>query len=118
MGKGSWESKIKENPELTAFQKKVLLAVMEIPRGKTRSYAWTAAKAGRSGAARAAGNALNKNPYAPYVPCHRVIASDGSIGGYAHGTEKKKRLLKKEGVRFKDKKGTVKGKSRDKRSGK
>ena len=93
-----WKIKIKKDPSLTAFEKKVLIATLEIPRGKVKSYSWVASKAGSPGAARAAGNALGKNPYAPLVPCHRVIASDGSIGGYSGGIAKKKKLLSKEGV--------------------
>ncbi|HPN72477.1 MAG TPA: MGMT family protein [Candidatus Omnitrophota bacterium] len=89
---------IRRNNDLTSFQKKVLLGALEIPRGEVRTYAWIAAKAGSPGAARAAGSALSRNPYAPLVPCHRVIASDGSIGGYSGGTEKKKKLLAQEGA--------------------
>ncbi len=88
-----FRDKIQNNPDLTAFQKKVLITVMDIPEGKTRSYAWVAEKAGSPLAARAVGQALAKNPYAPDVPCHRVIASDGSIGGYSGGLAEKRRLL-------------------------
>lgn len=82
--------------ELTEFQKAVYRAVMTIPPGETRSYAWVAGKIGRPRSARAVGNALNRNPYAPYVPCHRVIASDGSLGGYSGGLKRKSALLKME----------------------
>lgn len=82
--------------ELTDFQKAVYRAVMAIPAGQTRSYLWVAKRIGRPRSARAVGNALNKNPYAPYVPCHRVIASDGSLGGYSAGLKKKIELLKRE----------------------
>lgn len=51
---------------------------------------------------RAVGNAMNKNPYAPEVPCHRVISSDGSLGGFALGPKKKIAMLKKEGVEIKN----------------
>ena len=97
--KNVFRKRIKDNPGLTRFQKKVLIATMDIPKGEVRSYAWVAEKAGFSGAFRAAGQALKKNPYAPDVPCHRVVASDGTIGGYSGGSKKKKRLLKEEGVR-------------------
>lgn len=90
--------KIKNTSGLTKFQKKVLLAVLEIPRGEVRSYAWVAAKTGSPGASRAAGQALAANPFAPEVPCHRVILSDGSIGGYSKGHARKRQLLEKEGV--------------------
>ena len=88
---------LKKNVNLTAFQKKVLLAVLKIPKGEVRSYAWVAEKAGTK-AYRAVGQALKKNPYAPEIPCHRVIASDGSIGGYSGGVTRKKKLLLEEGV--------------------
>lgn len=81
---------------LTAFEKAVYQAVMDIPLGATRSYAWVARKTRRPGSVRAVGNALRKNPYAPFVPCHRVIASDGSLGGFRGGLKKKIRLLKRE----------------------
>ncbi len=81
---------------LTAFEKDVYRAVMEIPLGQTRSYQWVACRVGCPGGARAVGNALNKNPFAPYVPCHRVIASDGSLGGYSAGIAKKNALLSRE----------------------
>ena len=82
--------------KLTDFEKKVYRAVMSIPLGSTRSYKWVAAKTGSPRSARAVGNALNKNPYAPFVPCHRVVASDGSLGGYGGGLRKKIELLEKE----------------------
>lgn len=83
---------------ISAFERKVYKAVLKIPRGQVRSYKWVAVKIGRPSASRAVGNALNKNPYIGIVPCHRVIKSDGSIGGYAKGVPAKKRLLKREGV--------------------
>ena len=75
------------------FQQAVYRAVCRIPRGQTRSYQWVARAIGRPRAARAVGNALNRNPFAPRVPCHRVIRSDGSLGGFAGGPVKKRRLL-------------------------
>lgn len=81
---------------MTEFEKKVYKAIMKIPVGETRSYAWVADQIGSPAAVRAVGNALNKNPFAPIVPCHRVIKSDGSLGGYALGLEKKIELLEKE----------------------
>ena len=83
---------------MTTFEKKVYDAVKTIPRGETRTYAWVAAAIGSPKAVRAVGNALHKNPYAPHVPCHRVIRSDGTLGGYVHGEEAKKRLLREEGI--------------------
>lgn len=81
---------------LTEFEKKVYLAVSKIPRGETRSYKWVAAKIGKPNAYRAIGNALNRNPYIGKVPCHRVIRSDGPIGGFANGIRRKRELLKSE----------------------
>ena len=82
--------------KLTLFEKAVYGAVMNIPLGEMRSYQWVARQIGRFKSARAVGNALNKNPYAPYIPCHRVIASDGTLGGYRGGLKKKIAILKKE----------------------
>lgn len=81
---------------LTDFEKKVYLAALKIPHGEVRSYKWIAAKIGRPKAYRAVGNALNKNPYIGTVPCHRVVKSDGSIGGFAKGVGHKRKLLKSE----------------------
>jgi O-6-methylguanine DNA methyltransferase len=83
---------------LGRFEKAVYGAVLRIPKGETRSYAWVARAIDRPKAARAVGNALNKNPYPGPIPCHRVIRSDGSIGGYAKGVRAKRKLLKGEGV--------------------
>lgn len=80
-------------PHLTAFEGQVLKAASVIPFGETRSYAWVAAKTGRPKAVRAVGQALNKNPFPLLIPCHRVIAKDGTIGGFAFGVSLKKKLL-------------------------
>ena len=82
--------------EITEFQKKVYDFVRTIPKGKTATYKEVAVAIGHPKAYRAVGNALNKNPFAPIVPCHRVIKSDGSIGGFASGTLKKVKLLQNE----------------------
>ena len=87
---------ISENKNLTDFEKSVYRVVLNIPAGQVRSYKWVAAAIGKPRACRAVGNALNKNPYAPAVPCHRVIKADGSIGGFALGVNRKKLLLKRE----------------------
>lgn len=89
---------IESDATLTDFQKAVYHAVAHIPRGTTWTYQQVAQAIGRPGAVRAVGNALNKNPFAPQVPCHRVVKSDGSLGGFAHGPRAKQALLKKEGV--------------------
>ncbi|PIZ87878.1 MAG: 6-O-methylguanine DNA methyltransferase [Candidatus Nealsonbacteria bacterium CG_4_10_14_0_2_um_filter_39_15] len=81
-----------------SFQKKVYEIVRKIPKGKVLSYKTVAKLAGNPRAWRAVGNILNKNKN-PEVSCHRVIRSDGKIGGYNQGTQKKIALLKKEGQR-------------------
>jgi len=81
---------------MTEFQKIVYNIVKIIPKGKVLTYKEVARFAGSPRAYRAVGNILNKNPF-KNVPCHRVIRSDGKIGGYARGTKTKVRLLKSEG---------------------
>jgi AraC family transcriptional regulator of adaptative response/methylated-DNA-[protein]-cysteine methyltransferase len=80
----------------TAFQHAVWTALRAIPPGETRTYAQIAAAAGSPGAVRAAGTACGGNLLAMLIPCHRVLRSDGSLGGYAYGTERKKTLLERE----------------------
>ena len=77
----------------TAFQEAVWRELRKIPAGETRSYADIAAAIGQPGAVRAVGTANGSNPVAVLVPCHRVIRSDGSLGGYAGGLERKRKLL-------------------------
>ena len=82
---------------LTPFQRSVLFECAKIPKGQTRTYFQIARAIGKPGAARAVGNALAKNPLAPLIPCHRVVKSDGSLGGYsAKGGRGRKRLLLKQ----------------------
>lgn len=83
---------------MTNFAEKVYKLTARIPRGRISTYKEIACALGNPEASRAVGNALNKNPYAPEVPCHRVIHSNGEIGGFASGTAKKINILKKEGV--------------------
>lgn len=80
---------------MNSFSEKVLRVVAKIPYGKTLSYKQVAQKAGRPAAYRAVGNILNKNRDSK-IPCHRVIRSDGKIGGYNRGKMAKKILLEKE----------------------
>ena len=86
--------------ECTPFQRKVFKVILGIPKGQVRTYAQVARMIGRPKAARAVGQALKHNRWAPEIPCHRVIASDGSLGGYSApgGQAAKRRLLRKEGV--------------------
>ena len=85
------------------FPRKVLQETVRIAPGKTRSYGEVAARIGRPGAARAVGNALANNPFPLWVPCHRVVRSDGSIGGFGssvtEGPKRKRFLLELEGAR-------------------
>jgi len=83
----------------TPFQVKVWQVLRTIPYGRVRSYGWVARKIGKPRAARAVGAACGANPVPLLVPCHRVVAGDGSLGGFSGGLPNKKRLLKLEGVR-------------------
>ena len=83
----------------TPFRKKVWQALQAIPYGRVRSYGWVARKIGKPGAARAVGAACGANPVPLLVPCHRVVAGDGSLGGFSGGLPNKRRLLKLEGIR-------------------
>jgi AraC family transcriptional regulator of adaptative response/methylated-DNA-[protein]-cysteine methyltransferase len=80
------------------FQRRVWSALRRIPRGETRSYAEVARSAGVPGGARAVGRACAANPAPILIPCHRVIASDGSLGGYGLGLSRKRALLAREGA--------------------
>jgi methylated-DNA-[protein]-cysteine S-methyltransferase len=84
--------------EGTAFQRKVWDALARIPFGQTRSYQDIADEIGRPGASRAVGQANHHNPVAPIVPCHRVITSTGTLGGYGGGMDLKRALLDLEGA--------------------
>ncbi len=80
-----------------SFAEHVRLVVARIPEGKTLSYGEVARRAGNPRAARAVGTILNKN-HNPLIPCHRVIRSDGTSGGYNRGAERKRTMLEKEGA--------------------
>lgn len=82
----------------TPFQQKVWQALRMIPRGQTRSYQWVANTIGMPSAARAVGQAVGRNPLPIVIPCHRVIAADGGIGGFTGGLVLKRRLLMLEGI--------------------
>ena len=87
----------------TKFQLKVWNYLRKIPKGKVKSYLEVAKGIGKPKAFRAVANAVGKNPYPPLIPCHRVIRSDGSLGGYSGkgGIKEKKRLLLKEKANLK-----------------
>ena len=84
--------------KITEFQRKVLKITKKIPNGKVATYGLIAEVIGNRSYSRAVGNALNKNPYPIVIPCHRVVRSDGFIGGFAKGTPYKEKLLKNENV--------------------
>lgn len=87
---------------LSVFEISVLQIIKKIPRGKVSTYKQIAQALNRPGASRAVGNALNKNPYIHKVPCHRVVKSNGEIGGFALGKEKKIKYLNEEGIVIKN----------------
>ena len=84
----------------TEFQLKVWNYLKKIPKGKVKTYKNVAKAIGKPLAVRAVANAIGKNPYPPRIPCHRVIRSDGSLGGYSGkgGIQKKRHLLRSEKV--------------------
>ena len=82
----------------TAWQRRVWDVLLEIPFGEPATYGEVARRAGRPGSARAAGHAVGRNPVAIVVPCHRVVAAGGALGGYAGGLDNKRWLLAHEGV--------------------
>ena len=86
----------------TEFQIKVWKELSKIPKGEVRTYKQIAKSIGKPKSSRAVANACAKNPYPIVIPCHRVIRSDGTVGGYSGegGVKLKKELLKKEGVRL------------------
>jgi O-6-methylguanine DNA methyltransferase len=83
---------------LSEFERAVLQKALEIPRGEVRPYAWIAREIGRPKAARAVGSALASNPVPLLIPCHRVVHSDGHIGNYIFGSERKRAVLEAEGA--------------------
>ena len=82
---------------MKTFSEKCYGVLKKVPKGKVTTYKQIAKKL-NSKAYRAVGNAMNKNPHAPKVPCQRVIKSDGSVGGFASGTKNKIKMLKAEGI--------------------
>ncbi|MEI6632228.1 MAG: methylated-DNA--[protein]-cysteine S-methyltransferase [Chlamydiota bacterium] len=87
----------------SAFQQKVHRADHAIPRGRVSTYSLIAKHVGNPNGARAVGAALATNPFPIVIPCHRVISSDGSLGGYGGGLKMKRALLEMEGIAFRDK---------------
>jgi methylated-DNA-[protein]-cysteine S-methyltransferase len=85
-------------PEGTPFQRSVWDGLLAIPYGETRSYGEIARSVGNPRACRAVGMANNRNPIPVFIPCHRVVGSDGSLVGYGGGLDIKERLLRLEGI--------------------
>lgn len=88
---------------MQTFNEKCYQILKKVPRGKVTTYKSIANKLNTK-AHRAVGQAMNKNPYAPKVPCHRVINSDGSLGGFATGIKNKIKLLKSENIKIENNK--------------
>ena len=82
----------------TPFQREVWRITRLIPGGETRSYRWVAEQLGKPGGARGVGQALGQNPLPIIIPCHRVVKSDGTLGGFGGGLEMKRRLLNLESL--------------------
>jgi len=85
--------------ELTIFTKAVLEVTKKISVGRVTTYGEIANLLGRHKAGRAVGNVLNKNPYSPVVPCHRVVRGSGGVGGFSRGAKAKLKMLASEGVK-------------------
>ena len=86
------------SPDGTVFEQAVWRELLKIPFGKSKSYGEIAAALGKSGASRAVGNAVGKNPLLIVIPCHRVIAANHRLGGFSAGIENKRFLLSHEGI--------------------
>ena len=84
----------------TDFQREVWQLTASIPYGETRAYGWLASELGRPGSVRAVGQAMARNPLPIIIPCHRVVGSNGALGGYSGGLEMKRRLLELESSEF------------------
>ncbi len=83
-----------------SLDKKIYKKLLEVPKGKITTYGDLAKAVGLKNGQRAVGKIMNKNPYPVIIPCHRVIKSDGKIGGYAYGEEIKSNMLSKEGIKI------------------
>ena len=97
-----YKNNILKDIQGTDFQILVWKEILKIPYGETRTYKEIAQAIGKPNSSRAVANACGKNPYAPDIPCHRVIRSDGKLGGYSGvgGVKMKEKLLKIENTRF------------------
>jgi len=84
------------------LDKKIYKKLLEVPKGKITTYSELAKAAGLKNGQRAVGKIMNKNPYPVIIPCHRVVKSDGKVGGYAYGEEIKSDMLTREGIVIKN----------------
>lgn len=82
------------------LDKKIYKKLLEVPKGKITTYGDLAKAVGLKNGQRAVGKIMNKNPYPVIVPCHRVVKSDGNVGGYAYGENVKIKMLSKEGIKI------------------
>ncbi len=87
---------------LNELSKRVYKKLLQVPKGQVTTYGELAKAVGLKNGQRAIGRIMNANPYPSIVPCHRVIKSDGTIGGYAYGNDVKANMLKMEGVKIKN----------------
>ncbi len=85
-----------------SIDKLVYKKLLQVPKGKVTTYGELAKAVGLKNGQRAIGKIMNKNPYPAIVPCHRVVKSDGKIGGYAYGQNIKTNMLSKEGIKIQD----------------
>jgi len=83
------------------LEQKVYKKLLEVPKGKITTYSELSKAVGIKNGQRFIGNVMNKNPYPAIIPCHRVVKSDGSIGGYTYGKKVKTKMLTQEGVKIK-----------------
>ena len=84
------------------LDKKIYKKLLEVPEGKITTYGELAKAVGFKNGQRAVGKIMNKNPYPVLIPCHRVVRSDGKVGGYGYGEDIKINMLKLEGIKIKD----------------
>jgi len=84
------------------LEKKIYKKLLEVPEGKITTYGELAKAVGFTNGQRAVGKIMNKNPFPVLIPCHRVVKSDGKVGGYAYGENIKINILKKEGIKIKN----------------
>ena len=85
-----------------SIDKRIYKKLLEVPKGKVTTYGELAKAVGMNNGQRAVGQIMNKNPYPVIIPCHRVIKSDGKVGGYAYGEKIKSNMLTNEGIKIKN----------------